>query len=76
MAGGALWATSSHGDTADTQPLDLDALRAHKAQCTTASGHWVALQCGARHLQGLVLGRLVTSMAIVACLGAALLLLL
>lgn len=71
-----MWTTSSDGDTADTKPMDLAALHAHKTQCTSRRGRLVAMQCGALKLQGFVLGRLVTTLALVAVLGAALLLVL
>lgn len=72
----SLWTTSSYGEAADTTPGELAALREHMSQCTVRSGRLVAMQCGALKLQGFVLTRLVTTLAVLAGLAAALLLLL
>jgi hypothetical protein len=71
-----LWTTSSYGEAADTTPGELAALREHMTQCTPRSGRLVAMQCGALKLQGFVLARLVTTLAVLAGLAAALVLLL
>ena len=76
MSSPSLWSTSSYGEPADTTPGELAALREHMAQCTVRSGRLVAMQCGALKLQGFVLTRLVTTLAVLAGLSAGLLLLL
>lgn len=76
MKSAPLWTTSSYGEAADTTPMELAALREHMAQCSGASGRLVAMHCGALRLQGFVLTRLVTTLALLASLVAALLLLL
>ena len=72
----SLWATSSYGDPADTTPGELAALHEHMGQCKVRSGRLVAMQCGALKLQDFVLSRLVTTLAVLAGLAGALLLLL
>jgi hypothetical protein len=72
----SLWTTSSYGEPAATTPGELAALREHMSQCTVRSGRLAALQCGALKLQGFVLARLVTTLAVLAGLAAALVLLL
>ena len=72
-----LWTTSSYGQAAETTPADLATLSEHAAQCTVRSGRMVALQCGATRIKGIVASRLVTTLALLAMLvGAGLLLLL
>jgi hypothetical protein len=73
MAVQPLWDTASEGDDAHTKPGDLATLGAHKAQCSTASGRWVALRMGAGQLGGFLSARLVSTAAVLAALVAALL---
>lgn len=67
----SLWTTSSEGDSADTKPMDLDALRQHMVQCTSDRGRLVALHCGGLKLQAWVLARRVTTLALLVALLAA-----
>ncbi|MEY2688402.1 MAG: hypothetical protein RL375_2600 [Pseudomonadota bacterium] len=73
MAAPALWATSSHGEAANTHPVDLATLGEHTAHCSCANGRLAAMRCGAGSLLGFVSARLVTSAAVLALIGAALL---
>lgn len=73
-AGGATrWATSSYGDSADTRPAELEALRQHLGQCSARDPRLAALRCGGLRLLALVNSHLVTTLALAA--AAALLLL-
>lgn len=76
MAAAPLWSTASFGETTDTTPMDLAALGEHLAQCSARSGRLVAMQCGAQRLRGFVTGRLVTTLALLAALTGACLLVL
>jgi hypothetical protein len=67
------WTTSSYGETTETTPMELADLGEHKAQCSAAHARLVAMQCSALRLHGVVTGRLVTTLAVVAALIAALL---
>jgi hypothetical protein len=67
------WDTSSDGDEAHTTPMDLAMLGAHQAQCSATSRRWVALRCGAGRLFGFVSTRLVTTVAVLGSVAAALL---
>jgi hypothetical protein len=66
-----VWATSSYGETTDTTPMELAALSAHMVQCTAKRGRLVAVQCGVLRLHGFVSARLVTTLAFVAALTGA-----
>jgi hypothetical protein len=67
------WTTSSYGDTTETSPMELDALREHVAQCSRARGRMAALASGTRRAQGFLAGRLMTTLVLlVALVGAAL----
>jgi hypothetical protein len=73
MATHSPWSTSSDGQDAETTPMDLATLGEHKAQCSSASGLWVALRCAAGQLLGLASRRLVTTAALCAALIGAVL---
>ena len=76
MAAAPLWSTSSDGAAADTKPLELSALGEHLAMCNGDGARRVAMHCGAKWLQGFVMSRLVSVLAlIVAVTGGVLLLL-
>jgi hypothetical protein len=62
------WSTASFGETTDTTPLELAALGEHLTQCSGASGHLVAMQCGAQRLGGFVTARLVTTLMVLAAI--------
>jgi hypothetical protein len=49
--------------------MELADLRQHMTQCTDKRGHLVAMQCTALRLRGLVLTRLVTTLAVLAVVG-------
>jgi len=60
------WATSSYGESAETKPAELEALREHLTQCSASNARVAALHCGWLRLQGFVVSRLVTTLALVA----------
>ena len=63
------WTTSSYGDTTETTPMELDALREHVAQCSRGGARMAALLTGMHKAQGFVAGRLMTTLALVAALA-------
>ncbi len=63
------WTTSSYGDTTDTTPMELDALREHVAQCSRKRGRLSVLAGGLQRVKGFVAGRVMTSLAVVATLA-------
>lgn len=63
------WTTSSYGDTTDTTPMELDALREHVAQCSRNGGRLSVLAGGMQKVKGFVAGRVMTSLALVAALA-------
>lgn len=66
------WETSSYGQSAETTPMQLSALGEHLSQCSQPHDRLAALQMGAEVLRAFVLGRLVTTAAVVlAVLGGA-----
>lgn len=67
------WETSSHGEAAHTRPTDLATLGQHNAQCSAASGRWVALGMDAGRMAGFLSARLMTTLAVVAALAGAVL---
>ena len=60
----SMWRTSSHGEAPDTTSMELSALGEHLALCNGDGARRVAMHCGVRRLQGLVLGRLVSALAL------------
>jgi hypothetical protein len=60
------WATSAYGESAETKPAELEALREHLTQCSATSGRMAALQCGWLRLQAFMVSRLVTTVALLA----------
>lgn len=66
MATPPVWATSSHGEAAQTRPVDLATLGEHTASCSSANGKLAAVRCGAGSLLGFVSTRLVTTAALLA----------
>lgn len=71
MSAAPRWATSSYGESAETKPAELEALREHLTQCSATSARVAALHCGWLRLQAFMVSRLVTTLALVA-LGLAL----
>ena len=66
------WETSCYGEGPETTPMQLSALGEHMAHCSRQHRRMAALQCGAESLHAFVLGRLVTTAAVVlAVLGGA-----
>jgi hypothetical protein len=62
------WDTSSFGHPADISPLERTALGDHLSQCGALRGPLQALQTGGDALQGLVAGRVVTSVLVLGLL--------
>jgi hypothetical protein len=73
MAAPSLWSTSSHGEAANTHPVDLATLGEHRAHCISGNSRLAAMRCGAGSLLGFVSARLVTSAAVLAIVITALL---
>ncbi|MDO9285233.1 MAG: hypothetical protein Q7U26_10080 [Aquabacterium sp.] len=73
-AGAPRWSTTSYGDTTDTGPQALTALGEHVSLCRAASSRFSRLHCGALAVHGLVAARFVTTLAVVAALIGAVLL--
>ncbi len=66
MSAAPRWTTASYGESAETKPAELEALREHLTQCSAGSGRLAALHCGWLRLQGFVMSRRVTTLALLA----------
>ena len=62
------WSTASFGDSADTSPTELLALRSHLGLCRPLGGRLSALRCGADRLHGFMARRFVTTLMLLALL--------
>lgn len=71
-----LWATSAEGQGPDTRPQELDGLGLHLRQCTAVHARLDALQCSLLRLRAWVLGRRVSSVALLVLVGGVALVLL
>lgn len=69
-ATGLHWSTSSFGDSTDTAPGELCALGEHLQQCQGGHRRLRALGRGADVLHGFVAQRFVSTLALLAALGA------
>lgn len=58
------WSTTSFGGSADTSPMELDALGQHLSACRGQQGRFLAFRCAADRLHGHVATRLVTSLVV------------
>lgn len=67
----ARWNTSSDSDDAETKPAELQALRDHLAQCSTDNRRLATLRWAGLRLRSFVLSRRVTTLLLVALVGAA-----
>jgi hypothetical protein len=63
------WETSSFGHPADVSTLERAALSEHLSLCAALRGPMQALQSGAETLQGLLAGRVITSVLTVLLLA-------
>lgn len=72
--GAPRWSTTSYGEATDTGPQALTALGEHVSLCRADSSRFSRLQCGALAVHGLVAARFVTTLAVVAALIGAVLL--
>lgn len=59
------WATTSVGDSADTQPVELSALGEHVSLCRASGSRYGALLRGAQAVHGVLAARFVTTMVVV-----------
>ena len=66
MSAAPRWTTSSYGDSPDTKPAELEALRQHLTECSSVSARVAALQCGWLRLRAFAVSRLVTTLALLA----------
>lgn len=60
------WSTSSYGESPETKPAELEALRQHLTQCRATDGRVAALLCGWLRVQAFVASRLVTTLLLLA----------
>jgi len=68
------WSTTSYGDSTDTGPQELTTLGEHVSLCRAASSRFSGLQCGMLAVHGVVAARFVTTLAVLALLTGAVLL--
>jgi hypothetical protein len=59
------WSTTSVGDSADTQPMELSALGEHVSLCRASGSRYGGLLRGAQAVHCLVASRFVTTLAVV-----------
>ncbi|APW40149.1 hypothetical protein RD110_25525 [Rhodoferax koreense] len=58
------WSTASFGRDADTSPMELAALGEHLHHCRGSRGSLFALRCLAERMNGFVVSRFVTTLAV------------
>ena len=63
------WSTASFGGSADTSPMELDALGAHLSHCSAVHGRLFALYCAAERMNTYVSTRLITSLVVTSLLA-------
>lgn len=63
------WKTSSFGHPADVSSLERDALSEHMSLCAGLRGPLHAFQSGAATVQGVLAGRVITSVVVVVLLS-------
>ncbi len=63
------WSTASFGGSADTSPMDLDALGEHLSHCNTVHGRFFAVHCAAERMNAYVTARLVTTLVVATLLA-------
>lgn len=64
----ACWSTASFGEAATTRPQELRALGEHLLACRGGGSRMFRVQCGVDALNGFVISRPFTSLALVALL--------
>ncbi len=69
-ATGPRWSTASFGDSSDSADGERSALGEHLRQCRRGHGRLHALGRGAEALHGFVVPRFVSTLALLAVLGA------
>ncbi len=62
------WSTTSIGDSADTQPVELSALGEHVSLCRAAASRYGGLLRSAQVVHGVVAARFVTTLVVMALL--------
>jgi hypothetical protein len=72
---GLHWSTAAYGESTDTAPGALCALDQHLQQCQVGHRRLRALGRGAEGLHGFVAPRFITTLALLAAMGAMLLVL-
>jgi hypothetical protein len=60
------WSTSTALDSADSMPMELEALGAHVNRCNTTRSRWFALRCRADSVHDFIAPRFVTTLVIAA----------
>jgi hypothetical protein len=70
------WSTTCQGDSTDTTPMDLSALGDHVSHCRAASSRFSGLHCLVHAVHAMAASRFVTTLALMAVLIGALLLVL
>lgn len=65
------WNTASFGDSANTLPMELNALGEHMQQCSRRPGPLFVLWCRAEALHQGLLARFVTSLTLLAAVAGA-----
>ena len=69
------WSTSSYGGAPDTTPMELTALEDHYGHCRQSHGRFFLARCIAERMNGFMVSRFVTTLAVAGLLiGAGLLL--
>ncbi len=60
------WSTSTGLDSADSMPMELEALGEHVSRCNTTRSRWFAWRCRADSVHDFVAPRFVTTLVIAA----------
>ena len=69
------WSTSSYGGAPDTSPMELSALEDHYGHCRQSHGRFFLARCMAERMNGFMVSRFVTTLAVAGLIiGAGLLL--
>ncbi len=58
------WSTAAFGNNADTSPMELAALGEHLHHCRGSRGSLFTLRCLAESMNGFVVSRFVTTLAV------------
>jgi hypothetical protein len=58
------WSTSSFSDAVDSSPMELSVLGDHLGRCKESNGRMFTVRCFAESLNGVLAGRLVTTVVV------------